>query len=496
MRASGILLHITSLPSAFGIGDFGREAYRFVELLTSAKQHYWSILPLSPTRLEDANSPYQTYSAFAGNPLLISPEILIEDCLLRKEQVRKVRPSSRVDFGEIYREKEKLLQKAYGNFTQSKNNLSDAPFSFEDFCSLNENWLNDYALYVILRQNMGAPWHKWPSPLRNREPQAMVKKQSALKEEINRQKFNQYLFFCHFSRLKLFCRAKQIQIIGDMPFYVTHDSADVWVHRELFSLKSKGEPKFVSGVPPDYFSAEGQLWGNPTYNWKKMEQTNFQWWMERIRHNLLLFDKLRLDHFRGFMAFWQVPAGAKTAKVGQWVKTPSDAFFKALKTNFPSLPFIAEDLGYIDEPVKAAIRHLGIPGMRVLLFSFDGDRCNPHLPKNHDKNAIVYTGTHDTNTAKGWFTHEASYREKQRLLKVLGKKIGAKQVSLELVKTALASRADLSIIPLQDILGLGKKARMNNPGSTSHNWEWRALPKQIGEEKFAKLREITVECHR
>jgi 4-alpha-glucanotransferase len=267
-----------------------------------------------------------------------------------------------------------------------------------------------------------------------------------------------------------------------MPFYVAYDSVDVWVHPELFSLTSTGKPRFVSGVPPDYFSATGQLWGNLTYNWQTLEKTGFEWWIERIRHNLKLYDKLRLDHFRGFVAYWQVPANAKTAKPGQWVNAPTEVFFEAVKNVFPSLPFIAEDLGYIDEDVKKTIKTLGIPGMRVLLFAFDGDKNNPHLPENHTQNSVVYTATHDTNTVKGWFTTEASAKEKQNVFKQIGNKAAENKGSFEFAKLALASVADLSVIPLQDVLSLGSKARMNNPSHSMGNWAWRVTTNQLSND--------------
>ena len=282
---------------------------------------------------------------------------------------------------------------------------------------------------------------------------------------MEREKFAQYLFFNQWHTLKNYCHKRQVSVVGDMPFYVAYDSADVWVHPELFELNTRGQPRFVGGVPPDYFSATGQLWGNPVYNWKKMAETGFEWWIDRIRHNLTLYDTLRLDHFRGFIAYWQVPAQAKTAQAGRWVKTPSTAFFKETQKAFPSLPFIAEDLGYIDEPVLQAIARLGIPGMKVLLFGFDGSEGNPHLPKNHTECSVVYTGTHDTNTAKGWFNDEASAKEKRKVCKAIGKHVSTREVGFELAKLALASKSRWCVVPLQDVLGLGSNARMNNPSN-------------------------------
>lgn len=487
-RASGILLHITSLPSAFGIGDLGPESYRFVDLLAKNQQRYWSVLPLSPTRLEDGNSPYQTSSAFAGNPLLISPEKLVESELLPKQYpIAPAKSTNRVNYSEVYAQKAAMLDEAYANFKKTQTHASH----FQDFCQENQKWLNDYALYAALRKKTGKPWRLWPASLRKREPEALARKEQDLKVQIESEKFAQYLFFTQWSRLKDYCKVKQVNVVGDMPFYVAYDSADVWVHPQLFSLNAQLKPRFVGGVPPDCFSATGQLWGNPTYNWQKLAETGFQWWTERISHNLRRYDKLRMDHFRGFVAFWQVSASAKTAKNGRWVKTPSEAFFVKVKSAFPSLPFIAEDLGDIDEPVREAIKQLGIPGMRVLLFAFDGAKDNPNLPKNHIVNAVAYTGTHDTNTVRGWFINEATAKERQNLFRLIGRKVSAQEVSFELVKLALASVADLSIVPLQDVLGLGAEARMNNPSQPVGNWEWRATKEQLQRENFTQIKAIT-----
>ena len=486
-RASGILLHISSLPSAFGIGDVGPESYHFAELLASQKQHYWSILPLTPTRVSDGNSPYQTSSAFAGNPLLISPELLAEDGFLPKQSLMAQENDSQVDFQTVAQQKTALLTQAYAEFKKTAQQQAE----FKAFCSQNNTWLNDYALYAAIRQKTGKPWYMWLPSICHREPQALAQKQSQLAEPIKQEKFFQYLFFSQWSRLKAYCSSLGVQIVGDMPFYIAHDSADAWVHPELFSLHGNGKSLTVGGVPPDYFSATGQLWGNPTYNWSKHEETGFKWWMQRIRHNLLLCDRLRLDHFRGFVSYWQVAAVAKTALRGKWVKTPSDAFFAALKHAFPSLPLIAEDLGYIDQPVIAALKALEIPGMRVILFGFDGSKDNPHIPSNHVENSVVYTGTHDTNTAQGWFNSEASAKEKTNLQSLIGKKVPPEEVSFEVVKLALSSISNLALIPIQDLLGLGAEARMNNPSKPLGNWQWRVTKQQLASRKLSDLGELT-----
>lgn len=487
-RSSGILLHVSSLPSVFGIGDLGPESYRFAELLAGQRQHYWSILPLTPTRVSDGNSPYQTSSAFAGNPLLVSPEMLAQDGFLPKQEAKAGQEhASRVDFQSVTQQKTLLLQQAY---TEFKKTVQQQP-EYDAFCSQNSNWLDDYALYVAIRQKTGKPWYEWLPSIRQREPSVLKQKRQQLASQIEQEKFSQYLFFSQWSRLKSHCGSLGIQIVGDMPFYVAHDSADAWVHPELFSLHGNGKSRTVGGVPPDYFSATGQLWGNPTYNWPHHQETGYQWWIERIRHNLQLCDRLRLDHFRGFVAYWQVAAVAKTALRGKWVKTPSNSFFAALKHSFPSLPLIAEDLGYIDQPVKDALKALRIPGMRVILFGFDGSKDNPHTPSNHVENSVVYTGTHDTNTAQGWYTNEASAKEKANLVGLIGKKVEASEVSSEVMKLALSSISDLSIIPLQDVLGLGAEARMNNPSTPLGNWTWRVTKKQLAGRKLAELGELT-----
>jgi 4-alpha-glucanotransferase len=495
-RACGILLHVTSLPSEFGIGDLGPQSYCFADLLAAQKQHYWSILPLNPTRLADGNSPYLISSAFAGNPLLISPQKLFETGLLPKNPAPTTTLPKKVDYAAVYKQKEVLLEQAHVTFQKTKTQPYDAPFDFEAFCSENAVWLDDYALYVTLRRKLHVPWYLWPRSLRKRNLAAMDRTQAAFRNEIAKEKFVQYLFFSQMRSLKAYCNNRQIRLLGDVPFYMANDSADVWSHPTLFKLYRNGKPRYVGGVPPDYFSATGQLWGNPVYDWKTMDATGFEWWLSRIRHNLTLCDLLRLDHFRGFVAYWQVSGHQKNALKGHWVKAPSQAFFSALKGAFASMPFIAEDLGYIDAPVRAAIKRWRLPGMKVLLFGFDGDPNNPHYPKNHPQNAVVYSGTHDTNTARGWYSTEASAKEKANLAKVLAKRPTAGNVSLELVKLALTSKADLCILPLQDVLGLSSGARMNHPSHPCHNWEWRVTAAQLKSPRLTELGGLTVESGR
>ncbi len=323
-----------------------------------------------------------------------------------------------------------------------------------------------------------------------------MKKADELKQLVEREKFVQYVFFCQLRTLKIHCQKMNVRIVGDLPFYVSLDSADVWAHPELFKLSKSLKPKYVGGVPPDYFSRTGQLWGTPVYDWRSLQGEQFDWWIRRIEHNLKFCDLLRLDHFRGFVAYWQVSSHAKTAKAGIWIRAPSKHFLGTMQRHFPTLPFIAEDLGAITKPVNRAITQLGIPGMRVLLFAFDGSKNNPHLPENYPENCVAYTGTHDTNTVKGWFLKEPSAEIKQRLFRYIGREVSEQDVSLEFVKLTFASKAKLGIIPLQDVLGLGHEARMNSPARQAGNWQWRVLKKQLTGEHLEKLRNLTVNSGR
>lgn len=491
-RASGLLLPVVSLPSKFGIGDLGPESRKFVELLAKCRQHYWSILPLSPTSLEAGNSPYQTSSAYAGNPLLISPEELAKHGLLEKSSLRAaVMPqTSRINYCAVYQNKQAIFREAYEHFKQSHPML-DSERSFEVFCSENCYWLDNYALYCALRGKLGKPWFFWPKELRSRDPETLATQTRVLANEVGFEKFMQYMFFSQWETLKRFCHQKRVWIVGDMPFYVAHDSADVWVHQSLFSLKSDGKARYVGGVPPDYFSDDGQLWGNPVYEWGKMEKTGFDWWLKRVGYSLKVYDFLRLDHFRGFVAYWRVSASAKTAKKGRWVKAPHKKFLAKLKGSFPGLPFIAEDLGAIDDEVRKAVGFLGVPGMKVLLFGFNGSEDNPHALGNHPVNSVVYTGTHDTNTALGWLKTEATVAQKANFFNQIGKKATEAQVGFEMVKLALKSKAKLCILPIQDVLSLGEEDRINTPSSPMGNWVWRIMPKQLRSRNFSALAKLT-----
>ncbi len=489
-RKSGILLHITSLPSPYGIGDIGPSAYRFADFLCEAGQALWQILPLNPIDSAHANSPYSSISAFANNTLLISPELLARDSFVSKQDIKPLRGFSkeRVCYTRVRAHKERLLNLAYENFKTRKPDPE-----YKEFLSLNSYWLEDLALFKAIRQNFrGLPWSEWPEEIRNREPGAMKHAKTGAREIYNREIFFQYLFLRQWNKFKDYCNKKGIGIIGDTPIYVNFDSADVWKDPAIFKLDREKRPIFVSGVPPDYFSRTGQRWGNPVYDWDALKKTRYVWWTQRIGHVLSLFDMVRIDHFRGFVGYWEIPAGEKTAVNGKWIKAPADDFFSVVLGRFPGLPIIAEDLGVITTDVRKIMRHFGFPGMKVLLFAFGEERSDhPYLPHNYKENCVVYTGTHDNNTISGWFRNEAGYEEKERLFRYLGCNILVDEIHWALIRLAMESPARICIIPMQDVLGLDENARMNKPGTRSGNWEWRLLSEDIAPGITRKLREIT-----
>ncbi len=490
-RASGILLHVTSLPSKYGIGDLGPEAYKFVDFLVKSGQNYWQILPLNHTTAKTAHSPYNCSSAFAGNPLLISPVLMYRDGLLKKGEIKDAPAFSktRVDYSMVLAYKKSLFKFAFDRF-RIRNKSEDA---YERFKMENAFWLDDFATFVSLQRHFKKhSWHIWPPHVRDRKGKAFQEIKTRLQTEIERQSFLQYMFYKQWDDLKRYCTQRGIQIIGDIPIYVVYDSPDVWAHPEIFKLNQSRKPKYIAGVPPDYFSRTGQLWGNPIYDWEALKKTNYGWWMERIRHNMEMFDLVRIDHFRGLIAYWQVPAGHRTAKDGVWVEGPKDDFFKVLLKHFPTAPFIAEDLGYITADVKEAIEKFALPTMKVLQFAFDGSPAgNPHIPHNHIENSIVYTGTHDNNTTRGWFKKEASSEQKKRLKEYLGFRVSSDQIHWQFVHMAMSSVARLAIIPAQDILSLPETARMNRPASKRGNWLWRLKPGQLSPKLARKLKQLT-----
>ncbi len=485
-RASGVLMSITSLPSDFGVGDLGPCALRFADLLSESKQSYWQVLPVTPTGL--GNSPYNPTSVFAGNTLLISPEILEREKLVPELPRARYAQASpiRANYSDALALKNEMIRKAYQRFKERRDYGE-----FEEFCLENSSWLESYALYIALKEEREEPWYLWPKGLRDREQDSLAEKGIKLKDAVDREKFAQYEFFKQWRSLKEYCHDLGIRLVGDLSFYVAGDSADVWSNREIFKLDTEEGPTFVGGVPPDYFSETGQLWGNPVYDWERLEAQGFGWWIQRIQQTLNLFDVARLDHFRGFVAYWEVPGHAKTAVSGRWVAAPWEAFLETIKSRFPSMPFIAEDLGIITPDVRAVMRRFDLPGMDVLLFAFDSGPDNPYLPKNHLPNSVVYTGTHDTNTVRGWFRDEAGPKQKKMLFEYLGKELSEEEASWEFIGLALNSKASLSIIPTQDVLSLGSIARMNRPSFAVGNWEWRATPEQIASDRFKRLGEET-----
>ena len=489
-RGSGILCHLTSLPSRFGIGDMGPWAYRFADFLAETKQRYWQCLPLNPTDLEYFNSPYHSNSAFACNPLLLSPESLFQHGFLGQQNPEPLPQLNEtlVDYPSVVLFKNGLFEKAYRQFKKYPR-----PDDFTLFREEQNWWLDDFALFMALKSHYGGkPWSSWPQELRDRDRQALQSAKAELQEEHEKQEFLQYLFFKQWFALKAYCNQRGIQIIGDMPIYVVHDSAEVWVHPKLFHLDHEKMPSVVAGVPPDYFSETGQLWGNPVYRWDALMQTGYDWWIRRVGHNLSLFDLVRVDHFRGFVAFWEIPAREKTAIHGRWVTAPGRDFFQFLSKEFPRLPIIAEDLGIITQDVWEVMNHFDFPGMKVLLFAFgEGLPTNPYAPHNHVKNCVVYSGTHDNNTVRGWFENEASREDKRRLSQYLGREVPAANVHLEVIRLAMMSVANTAIIPMQDILGLGGEARMNKPARKPGNWRWRLKQDQLTDSIKMQIREMT-----
>lgn len=489
-RAGGILLPIFSLPSPFGIGDLGPGAFRFVDFLAAAGQRIWQLLPLNPTEAAFGHSPYHSVSCFAFNPLLISPEILAEEGLLDPADLRPPSrlPEGRIDYTAAVMFKHQLLEKACLRFRQ---HLPEN--GYERFCAENAFWLEDYALFQALSlRHASTPWNRWPQKIRNRKPSEMALLREALHEPVEKLKIEQYLFYRQWMRLWRYCREKRIHLFGDIPIYVPFHSADVWAHREFFKLDRRHLPLGVSGVPPDYFSADGQLWGHPVYNWKALQETRYDWWIRRIAHQMAVFDVVRIDHFRGLVAYWEVAAGEITAKRGRWVEAPSEDFFPELQRHFVSLPMIAEDLGHITADVRETMQRYGLPGMRVLLFGFSGNPAvNPNAAHNIPEHCVVYTGTHDNNTVRGWFGKEASRSEKHRLSVVLGRSMAAREIAWELIRLAMLSPARWAIIPVQDLLGLGAVARMNTPGQSRDNWRWRMTAKQFDTLPVTRLLEMT-----
>lgn len=488
-RKCGILLHPTSLPGRFGIGDLGSSAYQFLDFLKLAKQTFWQILPLGPPSY--GNSPYQCVSSFAGNPLLISPDLLHSEGYISESCLESCPQFSddTVAYSAVNDWKEALFQEAFQEFQKRK--IGEDWEKFEQFCFDEKHWLEDFACFAALKaHHQKKSWHEWPQALAFREPGLLNTWKTQHLETIQYHQFVQYQFQKQWQNLRNYAQAHGIQIIGDLPIFVAYDSAEVWSFPDLFILDEQRLPRVVAGVPPDYFSATGQLWGNPLYDWSKMAKDDYLWWQNRLKMLLKQVDVIRIDHFRGFEKYWEVPASEETAIKGRWIDGPRADFFQVLEKNLGTLPFIAEDLGLITPEVEQLREQFGFPGMKVLQFAFFEGEANPYLPHHYDKNTIVYTGTHDNNTTQGWF-QEISEADRQRVIKYLGIERTPDNISEAMVRLAWASTANTAIAPLQDLMNLDSSARMNLPGTVGKNWMWRFQQERLTEELAGRLRELT-----
>jgi 4-alpha-glucanotransferase len=486
-RSAGILLHPTSLPGPYGIGDLGTPAYVWVDALVRARQRWWQILPLGPTGYGD--SPYQCFSAFAGNPYLISPDLLVEDGLVSAHDLEGVRfPAGHVPYGDVIPFKVWILGKAWASFRAGQAPALTAPF--EAFEREQVGWLDDFALFMAVKDaQRGVSWLDWPAELRERQPAALEAARRELADRIGEHRFRQFLFFRQWRDVKAYAHRHGLRLIGDVPIFVSSDSADVWANPELFRLDEHRRPTVVAGVPPDYFNPEGgQLWGNPLYDWERLRQTGYAWWVARLRATLEQVDLIRLDHFRGFEAYWEIPAGATTAKVGHWVKGPGKDLIDKLRQGLGGLPLIAEDLGVITPEVEALRDEEGLPGMRILQFAFGGAVENRFLPHHYERNTVVYTGTHDNDTTRGWYD-SCGEGERRLLARYLGHEV--RDPAWDLLRLAWASVADYALAPFQDVLSLGTAARMNFPGRPAGNWGWRFTADQLNNQVLDRLADLT-----
>jgi 4-alpha-glucanotransferase len=494
-RASGLLLHVTSLPSSYGIGDLGSSAFSWIDRLHDAGQRWWQALPLGPTGY--GNSPYQSMSSFAGNELLINPEELIADGLLQASDTQSHFSADIVDYDSVIPFKQRLLEKAWANFQGGKGINNQLWSAYDEFSAKQAHWLEDYALFRALKEKYRQAYYlEWPTELVQRSPSALAEARRELASQIDQVRFVQFLLFRQADQLKEHAHARGVSLIGDLPFFVSPDSSDVWANPELFLLDERHRPRFVAGVPPDYFSAQGQLWGNPVYNWDAVRATGYRWCIDRLRALLAHVDVIRLDHFRGFAAAWHVPAGAPTAQSGQWVAGPGAGFFQAVQTELGRLPFIAEDLGVITPDVQALRDQFRLPGMRILQFAFDGHADNPYLPHNFVHNTVAYTGTHDNATTRQWY-EELPDNQRQNFWSYLKRAPGTSaDAAPELMRLAWSSPAALAIAPLQDLLNLGSEARMNVPGRADGNWRWRVREDMLSPQAFQRLQDLTESCKR
>jgi 4-alpha-glucanotransferase len=486
-RASGILLHPISLPGEYGIGTFGREAFAFVDFLVRAKQTYWQILPLGHTGY--GNSPYQCYSSKAGNPLLIDLDLLVKEGLLKKNDVT---PLGRAEAGKINYSaandfKMPLLKKAFQNFKNNGNDILKASYNY--FLEMHGSWLNEYAFFMALKNKFeNKPWYEWEAGYKMANPNVLQNIYNEVNDEIDFYKFLQYEFFGQWLSVKEYANKNKISIIGDIPIYVSMDSVEAWANPELFQLDENKDPKAVGGVPPDYFSETGQLWGNPLFNWEGMVQNGFAWWIDRIKFSLTLYDVIRIDHFRGLVAYWAIPQGENTAVNGKWIDAPGLLLFETIKRNLLDISIIAEDLGVITPDVEKLRDSFNLPGMKILQFAFDSEESSDFLPHTYNKNCIVYTGTHDNEPVEGWFKKAKANDRIFALNYCHGK---ARTIHWDMIRTAWASVANTAIAAMQDLLGLGSDARMNLPGSTENNWEWRMKDDDANEILAEKLADLT-----
>ncbi|HVJ66929.1 MAG TPA: 4-alpha-glucanotransferase [Caulifigura sp.] len=496
-RRAGVLLHVSSLPGKLGIGDLGTEAFAFIDQLAKAKQSVWQILPLGPTGYGD--SPYQCYSAFAGNPLFVSPEKLIEDGLLPASVAKESRKftTGAIDFEKVTPARMNWLRTAFEAFQGKKQKKLTAVF--DDFRDSEKRWLDEFALFMALRDQWpDRSWVDWPEKLRSRDRRALTEARKELADGILFHQFVQFLFVRQWNELHDYAREHHIEVMGDAPIFVSHESADVWANQEQFDLKPDGRPLKIAGVPPDYFSKTGQRWGNPQYRWDRMEADGFKWWIQRMESSLKFVDLIRLDHFRGFEAYWEIPAEAPTAATGKWIPGPREKLFKAMQKALGELPIIAEDLGVITAEVRKLRDDFGFPGMRVLQFGFGGDD-DIHRPHYYVQNCVAYTGTHDNDTTVGWFNVEpgktttmsikAVQAERRMVLDYLN--TTPDDIHWGLIRGIHSSVADLAVVPVQDVLGLGSEARMNTPGTSSGNWRWRLKPGQLKSDAMSRLAAMT-----
>jgi 4-alpha-glucanotransferase len=483
-RSAGVILHPTCLPSRFGIGDFGPTAAAYIEWLAGSGASWWQILPLHPPG--PGNSPYSAISTFAGNELLISPDLLVEDGVLFDEDVTDVPefPTEWVEFDTVAAFKLELLRLAFRRFTD--NQPRKLVLQLAEFRERNRHWLSDYALFRALRDSRGGEaWYEWPQPLARREPEALIEWMQEHREDIDFVEFCQFFFDRQWVALHDWAREMGVGVLGDVPIFVAGDSAEVWAHPELFQLDEELRPRVVAGVPPDYFSATGQLWGNPLYDWDRMAADGYQWWIARLRHALTMVDLVRLDHFRGFASYWEVPAGEETAINGRWLPGPGRALFDAVAAALGDLPLVVEDLGEITPDVVALRDELGLPAMAVLHFAFSPEPRSSFIPYALHRNMVVYSGTHDNNTTAGWYFEDATEAEKDLVRRYAG--TSGHEVNWDLIRLALGSVADIAIVPHQDLAGLGSDCRMNTPAVGEGNWRFRITPRMLGEGLQARF---------